>query len=109
LDASRFAPHDRERHGELWRSASRNRGVLEPQIGGDSWRRGNLQSVQHSGRQSFVFAGRAPPAHCVESTAEREIAKPHARDWTRRGLVDPEVLHFGEGGECGQRNEGGGD
>jgi hypothetical protein len=49
-----------------------------------------------------VFAGRAPPAHCVESTAEREIAKPHAHDWTRRGLLDPEVLHFGEGRECGQ-------
>src|ERR1700730_1859085 len=56
-----------------------------------------------------VFAGRAPPARCVESTAEREIAKPHAHDWTRRGLVDPEALHFGEGRECGQRNEGGRD
>ena len=56
----------------------------------------------------LVFAGRAPPAQCVKSTAEHEIAKPHARDWTRRGLVDPEALH-GEGGECGQRNEGGGD
>ena len=51
-----------------------------------------------------VFAGRAPPARCVKSTAEREIAKPHAHDWTRRGLVDPEALHFGEGRECGQRN-----